>query len=261
MSRLHILQSKFQRTILGAEDMLEKEIVATERLSVDRRIAIYAEAYRLRLTECLRENYSALYTLLGDEQFDALCRLYIDAHPPHHYSIRWYGDRFAEFARHTAPYSGHPYVSELAEFEWKLMEAFDARDARPVVLDELAQLAPSQWPGLRLEFQPCLQRVELTWNVAAIRNAVDEGRTIDSPQRGDRPAAWLIWRKRLTQYFRSLDDTEAWALDRARDRATFGELCEGLCEWMPDREIATYAAGLLKQWIGDGLVTKIQTDP
>lgn len=257
MSRISSLQSQFQSAILTLDDEFDDKIVATERVGVKRRIDIYAEAYRLRLIECLQDSYSALYTLLGDNEFDRMCRSYIDTHTPHHYSVRWYGDRLSEYLGETAPYSEHPYLSELAEFEWKLMEAFDERDVSPLTLDEMAAIPPDQWPHLTFALHPSLRRLELAWNVAAMRSAVDEERDPPAPEKGDHAVPWIIWRRQLRQFYRSLAPDDAWMLDQAQSGDDFATLCEGLCQWKGEAEVAVHAAGLLKRWVNDGLITRI----
>lgn len=257
MSRLQPLQSQFQSAVLALADEFEKHIVSTKRVDAKQRIAIYAEAYRLRLIECLQDNYGALHHLLGDEQFDLLCRRYIESHTPHHYSVRWYGDRLSEFAGQTPPYSKHPYLAELAEFEWKLMAAFDARDAPASNSETLAVVPADSWPHLRFELHPSLQRLQLAWDVVALWKACEEKRDPDTPARTDVAVTWIIWRKELAQRFRSLDDAEAWALDRAQQGDDFAALCEGLCRWKAPNEVAAYAASLLKLWLEDGLITAV----
>ncbi len=259
MKRISSLQSQFQSAILTLGDEFDDKIVATERVGVKQRIGIYADAYRLRLIECLQDSYGALYTLLGDDEFDRLCRSYIDTHTPYHYSVRWYGDRLAEFLGATAPYREHPYLAELAEFEWKLMEAFDERDVSPVTVEDMATIPPDQWPHLTFGLHPSLRHLELAWNVAAMRSAADEDRDPPAPERSDQPVPWIIWRQQLRQFYRSLADDESWMLDQTQSGDNFAALCEGLCKWKGESEVAIHAAGLLKQWITDGLITRIGT--
>jgi hypothetical protein len=73
------------------------------------------------------------------------------------------------------------------------------------------------------------------------------------------PVAWVVWRHELTTYFRSIEVDEAWALDALIAGQTFADLCEGLCEWIDAQHVATHAAGFLKTWIGDGMISKIHT--
>jgi hypothetical protein len=37
----------------------------------------------------------------------------------------------------------------------------------------------------------------------------------------------------------------------------FGELCERLCEWVEESSAAFHAASMLKRWMIDGLLTRI----
>jgi hypothetical protein len=38
---------------------------------------------------------------------------------------------------------------------------------------------------------------------------------------------------------------------------TFSEICEGLCEWVTEEQVAMHAATLLKRFINDEIITAI----
>jgi hypothetical protein len=77
----------------------------------------------------------------------------------------------------------------------------------------------------------------------------------------DVPVAWLVWRQDLLTYFRSLSVDEAWALDTLQRGENFATICEGLGEWIDAQNVALHAAGLLKQWLTDGLICEIRKNP
>ena len=259
MSRLASLQGAFQRCVLEDQRELNDLVVGTDKIDAATRVGIYTEAYRLRLIECLQENYPALHTLLGDEQFDELGRTYISAHRSHHFSIRWYGDRLDEFLGKTAPWKSHEALAEMAGFEWRLRGAFDAADQPSIGLEALEAIAPQRWPEMVFNFHPSLRRLDLRCNVAAFWRAVDAEKDPPELEQADVPAGWLIWRKALRQYFRSLTVDEAFALDAARRGESFAAICELLCEWIDAQHVSLHAAGLLKRWVTDGLVVDVQT--
>lgn len=256
MRPLNELQGHFQNAILQGDPRFRNAVVNDARVGAEKRIGIYADAYRLRLIEALQDTYTALHAVLGDEQFEALARGYIETHTPSHYSIRWYGGRLSDYARATDPWQAMPAIAELAAFEWAFEEAFDAANAEPVAEAALAALAPGDWATLRLAFHPSLRRLRLQWNVTEIWNAVQRGDdNVPEPEPRSAGVEWLIWRRELRQFFRSLDAAEAAMLDAARDGSPFGALCECLAKTMPAEAVPAYAAGALKGWIGDGLVT------
>ena len=99
-----------------------------------------------------------------------------------------------------------------------------------------------------------MRRLDLDWHVPAVWQAVDRHEAPVVPSKNASPVPWLIWRRDLKNYFRSLKQDEAWALDAARAGSPFGEICEGLCEWMADSEATVRSASLLKLWIEEGLL-------
>ncbi len=43
--------------------------------------------------------------------------------------------------------------------------------------------------------------------------------------------------------------------------ATFGEICEGLTEWIDAQNVAGHAATLLKGWVSEGMLHGLSLDP
>ena len=81
MIRLARLQQNFQDYLLAeaGSGPVRGYIVDDAKVGAARRLAIYHDAYRLRLIEALSSAYPKLQTLLGDRLFDDTARAYIDA--------------------------------------------------------------------------------------------------------------------------------------------------------------------------------------
>jgi len=268
MKPLRGLQSDFQSYLLHGSESILGHVAGTEKVDAQTRLAIYYDAYRLRLLEALDSNYPVLHAWLGDEEFEKLGLAYIEAYPSAHFSIRYVGHRLPEYLATAPDYRDRPYVGEMAVLEWAMSEAFDAADSAVVVIDDMATVAPEAWPGLRFEFHASVRRLNLRWNVPPIRKAIHQNieaeasgtepmTEIPLPAIEEYPQSWLVWRQDLKTYFRSLSVDEAWALDTAVAAGTFAEICEGLCEWIDAQNVAVHAAGLLKRWITDGLISKL----
>jgi hypothetical protein len=258
MKDLPQLQAAFQGFILGNDPAINAEIVGTAKVDAATRLGIYANAYRLRLLEALDTDYPGLHTIAGDEEFDRMGRAYIDAHPSSFRSLRWFGDRMSEFLRTTEPYSDYPVFADMAAFEWAMSDAFDAEDSPVASVDDMARIPPEAWPELRFAPHASLRRLDLRWNVPAVWKAIDTEQEPPELEDGEYPVAWLVWRRELRTYFRSLDVAEACALDAMRHGETFAEICEGLTEWIDAQNVPAHAAGLLKLWLGDGLIREIR---
>jgi len=278
MSTLRRLQEDFQGYLLARDERMHPHVVGSAQVSAGERLAIYADGYRLRLLEALDTDYAGLHTLLGDDEFDAMGRAYIAAHPSTHFSLRWYGDRMSEFLRTVEPYSKYPMFAEMAAFEWAKCDAFDAPDTAPCRVADMAAIPPDAWPGLTFVAHSSLTRLDLRWNAPTVWKAIDAAQGRGSVAGGrmpgataeeeppalvenDVPVAWLVWRQDLLTYFRSLSVDEAWALDTLQRGENFATICEGLGEWIDAQNVALHAAGLLKQWLTDGLICEIRKNP
>ncbi|HEU5398217.1 MAG TPA: DNA-binding domain-containing protein [Gammaproteobacteria bacterium] len=256
MDALRKLEGDFQDCLLQNSLDMHGQVVSDALAGAEERVRVYVEAYRLRLLEVLQDNYTGLQALLGAEQFDAMGRAYIDARPSTHPSVRWFSRHLEGFLRETAPYREHPYLAEMAAFEWAQGLVFDAADEPAAGLDALAAVTPEAWAGLRFSLHPAPRLLALHWNVPQVWQALEAG---EAPElrSGDAAAAWLLWRAELMSHWRSLGEDEAWALEALREGRDFGELCEGLCRWHAPEAVALQAASFLKRWLTDGLISAV----
>jgi hypothetical protein len=257
MNTLRHLQERLQSYVLEDDRGIEEQVISTSKISACARLEIYAEAYRLRLLGALENDFPALKALLGNEAFSKLGRTYIEAHPSHHFSLRYFGRHLKRFLTHTSPYRQAPWLAEMAAFEWALGEVFDAADSRTLTLDEIATIPPMKWAQMRLHFHPSVHRLDLHWNVPLLWKAIDQHESPGPPVESHIPLPWVLWRQDLKNYFRSLKEDEAWALDAAQAGKTFGTICEGLCIWHEEAKVPQQAAILLQRWVTDGLLSRI----
>jgi hypothetical protein len=257
MSLLKGLQADFKSFLLRGDERMLERVVGSAKVSAPRRLAIYYDAYRLRLIEALDSNYPVLHAWMGDDEFEHLGLAYLEAHPSTHFSIRYFGDRLSEYLASAENYRDKPFLGEMAALEWAMSEAFDAPDSPGVDLDAMASIPPEAWPEMRLTLHASVYRLDLRWNVPAIWKAIKEEQAPGEPAAGEWPQPWLVWRQDLKIFFRSLSVDEAWAIDAVRKGETFASICEGLVEWIDTQNVALQAAGLLKRWIIDGMITSI----
>ena len=253
MTSLAELQRTVQAHVLDGATRPAASLIAGERDAASERLGIYTHAYAARLSEALAVAYPKLRLAIGAESFAELCARFVRYEPSVYRSVRYYGREFAAFVR--ARYRGvkGAGLQELAHWEWATASAFDAPDVTWPLPVDLSAIAPDEWPTLRLAFAPSLQRIRLVTNSMAWVRAGDA-----LPRRWCHAAAteWVLWRRDLTVYFRSLAADEAHLLDRAVEGVPFGGLCEALLT-MPDMSAdsaALRAATLLRGWQQDQLL-------
>src|SRR5262245_559001 len=213
------------------------------RLGSAERVGIYADMYRWRLIEALREDYSRLATALGDSGFAALVGAYVAAHPSRHPSLRHLGAALAGFLAETGA-AGH--LVDLARLEWARMEAFDAPDATPLELGALRDLPPPQWAALRFRLVPGVSRLRSAW-------AVHEAWETPTAEPRPHPTVLRVWRQGFRVYHAPIASDEDMALDVVARGGTFAEVCTAGPDGDPEAMV-TRAGSLLARWLEDGIL-------
>jgi hypothetical protein len=225
-------------------------------LPVARRLAIYHAGYRARLIDALRDTFGHTARLLGAGRFDELALRYVERHPSHRPSLRWYGDDFARCLGHWLPQDGA--LAELAALDWALRAAFDCADAQPLDLAALAAVPPAAWDGLRLRLLPGCTRLTLRYDTLALWHALDADQPPPPAYRLAEDMPVLIWRRDLQPHFRSLSVAEALAIDRTLAADTFADTCAALAALGPEIDPTHCAGACLRRWIEDGLIIGIE---
>ena len=255
---LRALQLRFQEYLTDNSDEFIQDIVSTKEALAEHRLGAYYNAYRIRLIDCLATDFKGLQQTPGEEAFEYLILDYLQQYPSEHPSVRWAGKHMVEFLQ-LSQHQEKSFLSELAAFEWQQGICFDGPDVTQLfTLQEMAAFSPEVWPELCFKFHPTTHWLDLQWNIPAYWSALNESITPPEKQHESIPTRWLMWRKEMSPHWRSLDVSEAWAIESALNGATFAELCEGLLEWIGTDSVAMTAAGYLKQWIYDEIIVSVQ---
>lgn len=182
---------------------LERVILPSKNLTAIERLAIYGDAYRSRLVECLADDYPALQYALGDEDFEALCLRYIARHPSTSPNLNSFGRHMALFCR-TEECPPLAFAGDLAALEWAMVEVLHAPSAAKLDPATLARVPPGEWAGARFAPSQTVRVLELSYPVNAFFQAfrTDQAPSIPAP-------AWSA-----TVVFR--DGATIWRMDLGR---------------------------------------------
>ena len=151
---LAALQTRFHGAITGSGAPDDAGWDEAQR----RGLAVYRNAYRMRLVETLRASFEKTWSWIGDDSFDTAAIHHLVAHPPASWTLDEAGRGFAATLAELFP--GDPEVAELAALEWDMSQAFIAADAVAATAQDFARktaaYADEHWSAMRLEFIPSL---------------------------------------------------------------------------------------------------------
>jgi hypothetical protein len=156
-------------------------------------------------------------------------------------------------------YPADAEVGELARLEWGLAEIFVVADCKPVTPGAVDQSDWQQidWDRAVLHLVPSFTLLPVTTNAAAIWTAISNRLPPPPAALLDTRVQLALWRNGFTPSFRTLDPTEAAALERVAGGITFGALCALLIERCGAEEGPQRAGTWLGQWLRDGLIASV----
>ena len=187
-----------RRQIDVAGDELESVVLPSRRQTSLERLAVYGNAYYLRLLDCLREFFPCLVDAVGRETFDEFAIGYLQRYPSESYTLHRLADRFVQFLEETRPASDAEwagFVVDLARLELAIEHVFDAPGPEcdpwhePAAAGDssaaipLSTLSPDRMSaGMRLIPAPGLTLLSLTWPVSTYYTQWKRGEPTPWPQ-------------------------------------------------------------------------------
>jgi hypothetical protein len=258
---LSALQAALHRGLLdegGGNAAIDDHVHGDARLPAARRVQIYRHAYRARLRDVLRDVFEKTRAYVGDAAFDQLGGEFIQARPPRHRNLRWYGAGFDAWLATAIPDA--PEVAELASIDWQLRLAFDAADDIATVAPLAVDLAGVDWTRAGCRFTSTLGLSPLHSNAAAIWTALDAASPPPAAGPLAAPAWLLVWRKAWQAQFRTIAADERALLDALRTGMPLAAACAELGATLGPAPAAALAAACLPRWVDDGLVVGLALD-
>ena len=250
---LQDLQTRFQDIVLNAEctgaNWVRK---SAHGLSSEDRLAIYHNAYRVRLIDVLLDTFEHTATYLGHDWFHQLASDYVQSHDSTHNNIGLYGREFPRFLAEQLPDDGE--VAELALMDWKLRRAFDGADSPVMTHDHLQQIASGERQISRLQPVPTLGISAHDFNTLDIWHAINQDEHPPVVERLPHPVDVLIWRKGHSPHFRSLSPIESSAITCVCSGYTMDAIGAALEKKFPDIDAATEFGLMLHGWIDEQLL-------
>jgi hypothetical protein len=229
------------------------------------RLGIYAHQYFARLTESLREDFSACASALGPEAFDRLSARYLVAYPSDNASLRYHGrhftrflgERAGEFARER---SWRTDLADLAALEWARIEVFDAPAAPLLDVSALLSTPADAWFEIELSLVPAHRIIRVRHDIEELWLAAEHSRPLPPAREHERVLS--VWRRGFGVFHRAVAASEARALERLVGGTSLAELCSVIAPERPTERAAATVFTLLRQWLADEiLITRAATEP
>ena len=252
--------AELQRDFLGylrdRPNGLAVAIAPGGRIEIGQRLNIYHHAYRARLVEVLQDVFERTWAYLGDDEFAAVARGYIDARPPGETTLQNFGQSLPGWLRQRFPDA--PEVAEVAMIDAMMRVAFEGANAAPLALTDFAVLTAEDWSQIGFDFHPTLRLAPITHNAASVWEALERNETPPVASKLQSPTWLLVWRKDLRPHFITIGEIEATALQQLAQGESFAAVCADLDARFPEADAAQSMGVSLRRWIDDRLLVGLR---
>jgi len=234
---------------------LAPRIRVPEGVDASARLAVHGDGYLARVGESLRAAYPAVAHILGDSSFESLAARYLDGLDPEQRNLNYVGFALPGFLS-TDPLSNDlPFLADLAQLEWAVLECFHSERAEPADLTGCGHWTLDDWEIARIEFQPGLALVHSQWPICALRDARMLSRSEIDIDLVGHPECALVHRQGFEVVVQAIGRTEARIMARLGQGVSLGEVTADL---EADDIGAGNVGGLFTRWTSLGLVIACQ---
>jgi hypothetical protein len=255
--KLEDLQTQLFEWMVGTAPIQDTSaLIKSGALPADERVAVYAEMYWLRMRDVLREEFPHVRSVLGDDAFDVLTAKYLKRHPSTHFSLNWLGQYLPGFLRET-PVENAPFLADLAELEWARAQSFIAPDSAVAGTSDLAVITPETAASVRFSLTPSVRVIRCAFDVRELFQALSDHAPIEPVIPVRHQQAMVVFRKGFSVFHDVVSESEASALEVAKNGASLPELCEAFVAESED-DAAARAFQAIGSWVNEGLVASIE---
>lgn len=163
-------QTAFAHALFNAELPCPTGLTTWNDSDPTQRFAVYRNNVMVSLIDALADTYPVVQTLVGEEFFRAMARVFAGNNPPRSAVMAYYGRDFADFVAAFSPAASVPYLADVARLEMARVMTYHAADVvaiQPQVL-QAALGDPQQLLSLQLVLHPSVQVIESSFAIVSV---------------------------------------------------------------------------------------------
>lgn len=210
-------QAAIAATLLRGPDRLPAGLFAGDEAAVLRGLRVHANTISHARLVALEETFPRTRDCLGGAAFNRLSRAFVEGGGAE-------GLALADIGRDFAGWLDDPLAADVARVEWAWLESYNAVEAAPLRLADLAGQDEAALLELTVRLHPAVQVVTLASDAAPL---IDPAFAADN-------AALLVVRPDAEVRLFALHAADEAALNLAKEFSTLGNLIARLAEDHPD---------------------------
>ena len=244
------LQQAFADYVLEGNLGIASAISSSKADTAQERLAIYRDAYALRLQEVLAKDYPLTRQLIGEKFFKYISLEYISKEKPKEKILLNFSRKFPYYIEQV-----ELLVSSVSYVERAVDVALDAEDKKLLEINGLREIASRGLGDYCFQPHPAIQCLACQSNAFELYWAYLKEETL--PALKAQPLQhYLIWRQDLNPIYRPCSQEELLIFQGIKSGLSFAAVCENLLELLPEEAVAPFAVQCLSRWIEEQILVE-----
>jgi hypothetical protein len=251
MSYNAALETLHSSIISGDPTAAEPIVRPKTRMTAKEQIAIYSDAYKIRLRHAVRSDYPCLATILGDVATNKLVNAYVEATPSLSYNLDFYPFGFWRFVQNN---STQPEICELAELEGAIAECFMGTGSEPLTAQNLPPLDTETLGRMKFHLRAPFRLLRFTHDAESTMASFKRGKTITAI--APNPIYLLVYRHNNEVQRRILESGEYHLLNAIQQTENFNQAIQQaqIAAGEDENTMASNVMRWLPRWITEAFL-------
>lgn len=257
MSELAEKQRRFAQALLDFRQTEASLSLFKPVSEPEQRLALYRGNLTAIWQKTLTQAYPAVRELVGAEYFEHLARAYGQAYPAQSGNLAEFGEHLPAYLQTLTELLAYPYLTDLAELEWRVHRAYYAAQVPVADLPALARYAQQQQldlMALQIPVQPFVSLHRSEFAFASIWLALQAPAQTDLAELNWRQPEFaaitrIDWQVKLIQ----LSQADYAGLIALQQGQGLADACAAALEIAPDFQIATQ----IQSWFDAGMFGRV----
>ena len=202
-----------------------------------KRFDVYRNNVTVSLIGALADIFPAVSSIVGEERFADLARLYVRENPPKSPLLFKYGAAFPDFIEGFKPAASMPYLADVARLEHAWLTAYHAADIAPLSPEALSAIPPERLPLARFTKHPATALVRSSYAAVTIFK-VNRGEQERQRINAGVPENGLITRPGIDVVLQPIADGEACFVAELISGRTLAEAAEAAASQDPKFDLS-----------------------
>ncbi|MCO6185022.1 DNA-binding domain-containing protein [Rhizobium sp. L1K21] len=162
------LQRDFAHALLDASSAIPRGLIAPNGKAAARRFSVYRNNVTHSLVNALADIFPSVQSLVGEDYFRAMARVFACENPPKSPLLFEYGRGFADFIASFEPANDLLFLPDVARLDRLWLDAYHAADAAPLAPEALGMIDPEELADIRFVTHPAASLLGSNFGVVTL---------------------------------------------------------------------------------------------